>query len=326
MTRRRQWLVACGFGAFAVKSAAAPPARASRRLGVLLFDGPESWAFLRTDLRNALAALGWVEGSNLTVEWRFADGNAQGLPALAAAMAASGVDAILTRGTPATRALQQATKAVPILTGVGDPVGRGFAQALARPGGNVTGISYAQVEISLKQFELLREMVPRLSRLTFVIKSDREATADDLTRTFRTRAQSAAIATQFVFAADADGLRKALGRRRDASAEAAFVHSFGASIEPAEVAAIVLEARLPAMFDQRIYVDAGGLMSFRLNWENQTQRTAAQIDKVFRGASPAQIPFELPTRSELIINAKTARSLGLTIPRSLLARADEVVE
>jgi len=128
-----------------------------------------------------------------------------------------------------------------------------------------------------------------------------------------------------VFAADADELRKALPRARDTGSEAALVYSFGASTSPSEVAAIVLAARLPAMYDQRVYVDAGGLMSYRLNWENQTRRTAAQIDKVLRGTSPAQIPFELPTRSELIVNASTAKALGVTLSRTLLAQADELV-
>jgi len=325
MTRRRQWLVACGLGAVVGDSLSAPTATEARRLGALLFDRPESWTELRDGLRTELAALGWVEGSSLAMDWRFADGDLKRLPALAAALCNSGVDAIVTRGSPATRALQQATKTIPILTGVGDPVGSGFAKSFARPGGNITGISYAQVEISQKQFELLREVVPRMSRLTYVLKSDRKATADDTIRAVETLARGASIETRFVFAADADELRKALPRARDSGLEAALVYSFGASTSPSEVAAIVLAARLPAMYDQRAYVDAGGLMSYRLNWENQTRRTAAQIDKVLRGTSPAQIPFELPTRSELIVNASTAKALGVTLSRTLLAQADEVV-
>jgi ABC-type uncharacterized transport system substrate-binding protein len=325
MSRRRQWLVACGLGAVVGKSLSAPAATKPRRLGVLLFDRPESWTDLRDELRTELAALGWVEGSTLAMDWRFAEGDLKRLPALAAALCSSGVDAIVTRGSPATRALQQATRTIPILTGVGDPVGGGFAQSFARPGGNITGISYAQVEISQKQFELLREVVPRLSRLTYVLKSDRKATADDTIRTVQSLARAAGIESRFVFAADAEELRKALPRARDTGSEAALVYSFGASNSPAEIAAIVLAARLPAMFDQRIYVDAGGLMSYRLNWENQTRRAAAQIDKVLRGTSAAQIPFELPTRSELIVNATTAKALGVTLPRTLLVQANEVV-
>ena len=306
-------------------SFSAPDATKPRRLGALLFDRPDSWTDFRDGLRTELAALGWVEGSSLAMDWRFAEGDAKRLPALAAALCNSGVDAIVTRGSPATRALQQATRSIPILTGVGDPVGSGFAQSYARPGGNITGISYALNEISQKQFELLREVVPRMSRLTFVLKSDRRATADETTRMVRSLARGAAIESRFVFAADAAELRKALPRARDTGSEAALVHSFGASIGPEEVAAIVLAARLPAMFDQRAYVDAGGLMSYRLNWENQTRRTAAQIDKVLRGTSPAQIPFELPTRSELVVNATTAKALGVTLPRTLLLQADAVV-
>jgi putative ABC transport system substrate-binding protein len=325
MSRRRQWLVACGLGAVVGSSFSAPAATKPRRVGALLFDRQESWADFRDGLRSELAALGWVDGSSLAMDWRFAEGDAKRLPALAAALCNSGVDAIVTRGTPATRALQQATKSIPILTGVGDPVGSGFAQSFARPGGNISGISYALNEISQKQFELLREAVPRMSRLTFVVKSDRRATADETTRMVRSLARGAAIESRFVFAADAPELRKALPRAGDSGSEAALVHSFGASISPGEVAAIVLAARLPAMFDQRAYVDAGGLMSYRLDWENQTRRTAAQLDKVLRGTSPAQIPFELPTRSELVVNATTAKALGVTLPGTLLLQADAVV-
>ena len=296
-----------------------------RRLGILLLGSPENWTFLGLELRKELADLGWVEGSNLSLDWRCAEGDPQRLPALAAAMSRSGVDAILTRGTPATRALQQATKTIPILTGLGDPVDGGFAQSLARPGGNITGVSYALAQTSRKQLELLREMVPRLSRLTFVMDANRKAFAAQITRTAQSAAQESAISTRIVFAGNADELRQALQPAVTAGVDAAFVYGIG-SIEPAEIAAILLRAKLPTMFEHRSFVDAGGLMSYRLNWENQSRRTAAQIDKVFRGENPAQIPFEFPTRSELIINATTARALGLAIPHTLRVRADEVIE
>jgi putative tryptophan/tyrosine transport system substrate-binding protein len=326
--KRRIILPAIGVAALAAGSAAWPQKSkpTSRRLGILLLDRPEIWAFFGPELRKEFARLGWIEGSNLTLEWRFAEGDAGRLPALAAATSRSGVDAILTRGTPATRALQQATKTVPILTGLGDPIGEGFAQSLAHPGGNITGISYALAETSRKQVELLREMLPRLTRLTIIMKSDQQAFANKITQAARSAAQESRITSRIVIAGSAVELRNAIQPRGETGTDAALVYGLGTSIEPVEIAAILLRAMLPGMFDQREYVDAGGLMSYRLNWENQTQRTVAQIDKVFRGESPAQIPFEFPTRSELIINAKTAKALGMIVPQTLVARADQVVE
>jgi putative ABC transport system substrate-binding protein len=326
--KRRIILPFIGAAALAAGSAVWPQMAkpTSRRLGILLLDRPGLWTFFGPELREEFAKLGWIEGSNLTLEWRFAEGDAGQLPALAAAMSRSGVDAILTRGTPATRALQQATKTVPILTGLGDPIGEGFAHSLAHPGGNVTGISYALAETSRKQVELLREMSPRLARLTIIVKVDRQAYANDITRTARSAAQESGITSRVVIAGSGAELRNALQPIGETRSDAALVYSLGTSIEPVEVAAILLRAMLPAMFDQREYVYAGGLMSYRLNWENQTRRTVAQIDKVFRGESPAQIPFEFPTRSELIINAKAAKALGMTIPQTLVARADQVIE
>lgn len=297
----------------------------SRRLGILLFDRPESWAFFGPELRRELAGLGWFEGSNLTIDWHFAGGDGRRLPALAAKITRSGADAILTRGTPATRALQRATSTIPILTGLGDPIGGGFAQSLSHPGGNITGISYALAETSRKQVELLREMVPRLSRVTIVFDASKQAFASESTQAAQSAARESTITTQVVLVSNTDELRKALQPKGTSGVDAALVYGV-ASTEPNEIAAILLRSNLPSMFDQREFVVSGGLMSYRLNWENQTQRAAAQIDKVFRGEHPAQIPFEFPTRSEFIVNAKTAKALGLAIPRTILVRADEVIE
>ena len=325
MTPRRIWLLAAGLAALANVGAAAPPP-GRRRLGVLLFDRPQNWGFLVTELQQALTELGWIEGKNLRTDWRYAEGDAARLPALADALARSGAHAILTRGTPATRALQRATLTVPILTGVGDPIGAGFARSYAQPGGNITGISYAMVETQRKQLELLREMVPRLARLTLLLNADRQAFAQEITRVAQAEAKAVGIGTRMALIEDTGDLGRALKDVGATSTHAALVFGFGRDVDPKVFARIALQAGVPTMFDQRTYVDSGGLMSYRLDWDNQIQRTAAQIDKVFRGDKPAQIPFELPTRSELVINAGTAKALGLTIPNTLRVRADEVIE
>ena len=318
--------------ALALGAVAAPPAWAApalapgrRRLGVLLFDRAEAWDDLPPRLQKALADLGWVEGSNLDVQWYYANGEAARLKRLAAQLATSGVDAILTRGTPATAALRQATSTVPILTGLGDPVGSGFAATFARPGGNVTGVSYAVVETSLKQIELLRTMVPRLALLAILLPADRTPFAAQLFRPIEAAARDSGLATRTALVGDAAELQAALRSGRARGEFAAFVFGFGSHIAPQVIADAARALEVPAMFERREYVDAGGLASYRLYWDDQEQRTAAQIDKVFRGEKPAQIPFELPTRSEFVINKATAKSLGLALPQALFLRADAIV-
>jgi putative ABC transport system substrate-binding protein len=323
-------------GGLAIAAAAllAPAARAAgvqgalRRLGVLLYDVELSWDFLKRELPPALAGLGWQEGRNLNWDWRFADGDPARLPLLAAGLLRDGADVLLTRGTPATRALQQATRTVPIVTGVGDPVGSGFAASLAAPGANITGLSYAQVETATKQLELLRELAPRTARVLLLLPANRAPFAAELAATVERVARGFGLRPERALAAGADELRRALRTARDAGprgALAAYVFSFGPIIDPHELAQALLGAGVPAVFEQRFYVDAGGLMSYRLNWDDQTQRTAVQLAKVLRGENPATIPFELPTRSEFVVNARSAKALGLAIPAALRARADEVV-
>ena len=328
MTPRRRRLVGLGLGAMVMARAraAAPPPPGQCRLGVLLFDAAPAWEWLVPELRQALAALGWVEGTNLRTEWHYAEGDVLRLAALAAALARSGVDAVLTRGSPATRALQRASQTLPIITGVGDPVGSGFAQTLARPGGNVTGISYAIVETTQKQLQFLREMVPRLAHLTIIQRANRQGVAAEGTRAGEAAAQTLALSTRRVQLADADSLSQALNHGSSPGTQAAYVFGFGTNPDPKAVAAALIRARLPSVFPQREYVEAGGLMSYRLDWDNQTQRSAAQIDKVLRGEAPGRIPFEFPIRSDLAINARTAAALGLSIPPALRLRADLVIE
>jgi putative ABC transport system substrate-binding protein len=315
-----------GWGALAAVTARAAPPVGKRRLGVLLFDNAESWDSLPPLLLKELARLGWVEGTNLDVQWRYANGDPAALATLAAQLVKSGVDAILTRGTPSTRALQRATTTVPILTGVGDPVGFGFARTLAQPGGNITGISYATAEASRKQVELLRAIVPRLSMLLVVWPSDRGAITKELTRVMEDAAREMNVTPTVALVGNAADLRAALAADRPRGEFAAFVSGLDTKIEPKAVADLAIARGVPTMFEYRFYVDAGGLASYRFDWDNQVQRSAAQLDKVFRGDKPAQIPFEFPTRSEFVLNLATARSLGLTIPPPLRLRADALVQ
>lgn len=324
--RRRALLADIGSGLVAgMPARAAATALGSRRLGVLLLNPPESWAPFRSELRKALSDLGWVEGQNVSTEWRYAYDDQARLPELASALARSDFDAILARGTPATRALQRATRTVPIVTSVGDAVRGGFARSLAHPGGNVTGLSQAVPETVLKQLDLLRAIVPNLSRLKVMALTSQRGHIQEMTHAVESAAQERGIAVQVILVGDLAELGKALQSGGGPAGIAAIIFGLGNTISGKDIASMALRNKLPTMFDYRGYVEEGGLMSYGLTWENQTQRTAVQLDKVFRGQSPSQIPFEQPTRSNFVINARTASALGLTIPPSLLARADEVI-
>ena len=322
MKRRAALAAAAALAAMSPRAGRAqlPP----RRLGVLLFDTPEIWSFLRRELPPALAALGWHEGSNLVFDWRYANADSARLPALAQSLVREGAHALLTRGTPATQALQQATRTVPIVTGVGDPVAAGFAATLAAPGGNITGVSWAATESVLKQLELLREMTPASTRLLVLQPKRLRQTLADAVAGATARAQRYGWVTTVHDLEQLEDLHRALLTARAGERVAALVFTI-ASIVPTDFAQALLAAHVPAMFGHRDFVEAGGLMSYRLDWENQTRSTAIQLDKVLRGIKPAQIPFELPTRTELVINLRTAGTLGLAVPQALRARADEVV-
>lgn len=292
-----------------------------KRLAALLFDRSELWEFLPPELGAALHSLGWAEGTNLSIEWRYANGDAALLASHAVQIVSSAPDAILTRGTQATRALQQATKTIAIVTGVGDPIGSGFAKAYARPGSNITGVSYATPETNEKHLELLRLMVPKLTLLHIVIPDS----TPDVFRSIESIARVAGLETRHSVVTKVADLQRALHTNNRPGEVAAMIFNLS-SIEPEAVAGAALAEKMPTIFQARGYVDAGGLASYRLHWTNQIQRTAAQIDKIFRGEDPGQVPFELPTVSEFVLNRKTARLLGVALPRSLLMRANSIVE
>ena len=326
MTPRRRCLVGLGLGGWVTARARAvgAPPPGQRRLGVLSYDQEHGAGW--PQLRQALAALGWGEGKNLRTEWHYANRDAVRLAVLAAALVRSGVDAVLTNGSTTTRALQRASQTLPIITGVGDPVGSGFAQTLARPGGNITGLSWGFVETTQKQLQFLREMVPQLAHLTIIQRANRQGDVAEGTRTVEAAAHALAFSTRRVQLADADDLSQALDHASSPGTRAAYVFDFAGFPDSKAVVAALMRAQLPSVCTNRAFVKAGGLMSYNLHWDDQFQRFAAQIDKVFRGEDPAQIPFEFPTLSDFFLNAKTAKALGLAILPSLRLRADEVIE
>ena len=328
MTRRRDLLSLVVLNAVGASQAQPkPPSTPKRKLDVLWGDRQEAQVdALAQALRTALAEFGWIAGQNLTIEWHFANGDRARLSALAEEIVRSTPDAILTYFVPPTRALQIATTTIPIVTSVGDPIGFGFARSYALPGGNITGLSFGLVELQHKTIELLRSAVPLATRLIFALNAHRASDAREITRAAMSAAGKFGFVAETALLATAADLQATVRTDRTSAMIAIGLSSPTSHIRIEEVIAFSLNQRVPTVVDNSESVELGGLMSYEFYWDNQTLRTAAQLDKILRGVSPAQIPFEQPTRSWFAVNLKTARALGLVLPHVLLARADQVIE
>jgi len=286
-----------------------------------------SWA--QDAFLQGLRDLGYVPGRNIVIEYRDAAGKLERLPALVAELVALRVDVILAGGTPQALAASQATKTIPIVfTGVGDPVATGLVTSLARPGGNLTGLSLLGPELVGKRLELLTQAVPGVSRVALLWQPGfaGEAGKDQL-KEARVAARALGVQLHVVEARGPADIDRAFADMATARAGALTV--WGGSMlnsERGRLADLAAKNRLPAMYPARQYVEAGGLMAYGPNAADLFRRAAAYVDKILKGAKPGDLPVEQPTKFELVINLKTAKALGLTIPPSFLARADEVIE
>ena len=297
-----------------------------RRIGVL-YPGSRDREFdeWRPLFLDALKQFAWEDGRNIGIEWRFAQYDQTLYAPLAADLVRAGVDALLAAGTPLTRALQQATREVPIVTGVGDPVGSGFAKHLAKPGGNITGLSWSLREKARAQVGLLLELVPTVRRL-LILRSSRYGDISELNRCLERVADESGTEVEIRTVESFDEVEAALKHLTGLMTGAAFIYGHGSfQFKPSKLAETAIRHRVATVCDERLAVEAGGLMSYNLHHSDQTQRFASLMDQVLRGVSPAEIPFELPTMSEFVINRRTAASLGLVIPPNVLLRADAVI-
>jgi len=271
--------------------------------------------------------LGYVEGRHFVMEWRFAEAKAERYVEFAAELARLKVDVVVTGAPQAVRPMQQAAPQIPIVMGIStDPVGSGFAASLARPGGNITGIASSLEDSSPKQLELLVAAVPKMVRLGLLTTSMSPAYAAVLKR-IQVSAQQARLTLVTADARNGDELAAAFATLSKGRAQAVIVPSdvlFNLNRE--KIAALAISHRLPSMFGVREYVEAGGLMSYGESFREFFRRAASYVDKIIKGAKPGDLPIEQPSRFYLTINRKTARALGITIPQSLLGRADEVIE
>jgi putative ABC transport system substrate-binding protein len=308
------------FGARAQQPAKIP------RIGFL---SAASAAARSTDLfRKGLADLGYVEGKTITILYRFAEGNFDRLPGLAAELIAAKVDLIVAMVTQASLAAARATKTIPIvMAGVSDPLGSGLVASLARPGGNVTGTSSMSAEVVGKSLEVLKEAFPRTARVALIWNPDNAV----FQRQMLKEAEAAAAALKIDLAtfgarnrAELDGVYHAISAQ---GVNALVVLGDPIlNLHAAHIAQFAEARRLPAMYGSREMISAGGLMSYAPDIADQFRRAAIYVDKILRGAKPSDLPVEQPTKFELVINLKATRAQGLTIPSSLLLRADEVIE
>jgi putative ABC transport system substrate-binding protein len=277
--------------------------------------------------REGLRDLGYVERKNILIDWRAAQGKRDQVPALAAGLVRAKVEVIITGSATDTRAAKVATSTIPIvMTNDGDPVGMGFINSLARPGGNVTGLSTLSPEIGGKRLELLQEIVPRLMRVAVFGTSTSATNARELKEVEAAAAVLGLKLDQLDVLSLKDiepAFRTASKRRADAGL---WLVSGGiGTAQHATTAELAANYRLPTIYDRRTVVEAGGLVSYGLNLPDLARRAATYVDKILKGAKPGELPVEQPTKFELAINLKTAKRIGLTIPPHVLARADKVI-
>ena len=278
-----------------------------------------------------LRDLGYVEGRNVVIEYRDADGKLERLPVLAAELVALKVDVIVAAaGTLAALAAHQATKTIPIVViGVGDPMMSGLVTSLARPGGNVTGLSALSPELTSKWLELLKQAVPAVGRVALLLQPGAlgERTEKDIVNEAGIAARALGVQLQVVEARGPADFDRAFSEMTSARAGALMVPSTAMfSSERRRLLELAAKNRLPTLYTFREYVDAGGLMSYGPNLADLFRRAATYVDKILKGAKPGDLPVEQPTKFELVINVNTAKALGITIPQSVVARADEVIQ
>lgn len=306
--------------------AQAQQAQKLRRIGVLGATSPATIASRLEAFRQGLRDLGYVEGKNIVIEYRYADGKLDRVRALAAEMVRLKVEVILTGGSAATRPAKEATAIIPIVMAQDtDPIGNGFVASLARPGGNITGLSIVAPELGGKQLELLKETVPKLLRVVVPSNPD-EASYAQLRKQMELAATALKIQLVFLDARSPKDVETAFREAIKRRAGAILVPTMPiVAAQRAQIADLAVKNRLPAMYGQPEYVELGGLMFYGASINDLFRRAATYVDKILKGAKPADLPVEQPTKFELVINLKAAKQIGLTIPNRVLERANQVI-
>lgn len=319
--RRRALAVALGAGVTVPASALAQPRLP--KIGVVNWEGPEA-TFRMDEFRKAMASVGYREGINVAFEWRWAAGSRARAAEAAIEFENMAVSLIYARTTPAAHAVKEVVKRTPVVFHVADALATGIVSNLARPGGLMTGVMSSGPELAPKRLEILREAVPKLTRVGFLASSI-DPNAETFIRETSTAASRVGISVVPVRVRGPDGFAAALDQMTDGRVEAVIVQTlFVASSR--QFIAPALVRRLPSIGEQPLFAENGALVAFGADHASLTERVATQIDRILKGANPGDIPVEGPTKFWLVVNQKTARTLGLTLPPSLLIRADEVIE
>ncbi len=297
------------------------------RIGFQL-DAPASAMTARTEaFRQGLRELGYIEGKNIIIEWRSAEGKIERRSELATELVRLKVDVIVSAGPTVTRVVKEATSTIPIVMAQDpDPVGSGFVASLARPGGNITGLATLSTEISGKQLELMKEIVPKLSRVAIIGNSTNPGDAQALRETVLA-AGSFEVYLRYLDVLDPKELETVVRAAAKGRADALLVLGNPAlNAQRAQVVDLAVKHRLPATYTRPEYIESGGLMYYGTSYTDLARRAAMYVDKILKGAKPADLPVEQPKKFELIINLKAAKQIGLTIPPNVLARADRVIK
>jgi putative tryptophan/tyrosine transport system substrate-binding protein len=290
------------------------------RIGVIGGQDAPPWAGFRQGLRE----LGYVDGRNVTVDWRWSGGNAERLPTLASELVQLKVDIIVVAGTPATRAAKQATSTIPIVMAVSGNADKiGLVESLAHPGGNITGLSNVAADLTGKRLQYLKEIAPKVSRVAVIWFPESAAETVWFSQDMLAAAAVAGLTIQSIEMRTSDNYAAAFAAVTGSRGDALYVtantlHSKNRQL----IADFALKSRLPSMYEERLFVEAGGLMSYAPSYIELFRRAATYVDKILKGAKPADLPIEQPTAFELVINPKTAKVLGLTIPQSLGMQAE----
>ena len=327
MTRKITVLTLCAMLFALCSSADAQQPTKVPRIGYLTPNPPSAHSARYEAFRQGLRELGYVEGKNIVIEYRYAEGKQDRVPALAAELVRLKVDVIVTGGSTATRAAKEATVTIPIvMTQDADPVGNGFVASLARPGGNITGLSTLRPEISGKHLELLKEVLPRLARVAVFGTSTATGNVQQR-REIELAAGALGVKLQYLDVLAPKDIETAFRAASKGRADAFLVAGGNVLIsQQAQIAELAIKNRLPAIYERREAVEAGGLMSYGVSITDLDRRAATYVDKILKGAKPADLPVEQPKKFEFIINLKAAKQIGLTIPPNVLVRADKVIK
>ena len=296
------------------------------RIGYLLGVSLSASSTRTEAFRQGLRDFGYVEGKNIIIEWRSAEGKFDRLPALAAELVRLKVDVIVTAGPIPTRAAKEVTSTIPIImTQDPDPVGNGFVASLARPGGNITGLSTLAPELSGKQLELLKEIIPKLTRVAVFGTSTRAGNAQAL-KEIELAAGAFKVKLQYLDVLDPKDIETAFQGATKGRAEAVLVLQSAVFFsQRTQIAELAIKSRLPAIYYTTEFVEAGGLMSYATSYTDLFRRAATYVDKILKGRTPSDLPVEQPMKFEFVVNLKAAKQIGLTIPPNVLVRANKVI-